>query len=306
MVSVPPVLRCSLEPCGKVGVRQHALLRRLTHDITDVLFNNKLKPEAKPSATDPLGGGNELLWQLTGGTETMSVFKIVYPAGGGPVQVTTLGRNLKVLPNNHGPQTDRLVYGLGPFAGYQSGNPDSREKGLYNQAFVDTFIHTLTGGARAIAGQFDDPYQLDEKGIFDLVNLNRDDLGGLPGARRPPGEDVFTGFNVFSIALEVPITDMFPAGIPHNGVLNVNSTDSLLRVHSSIFRQETQTVDPTNNITGVKASGNFVQVGRNGLPLFNAGLVGTQRHTQYLRSSPLKDVSNFGADILFPDRRAHV
>src|SRR6266849_9218384 len=37
---------------------------------------NKLKPEAAPSPTDPLGGGNELLWQLTGGTETMNVTRI--------------------------------------------------------------------------------------------------------------------------------------------------------------------------------------------------------------------------------------
>ena len=165
---------------------------------------------------------------------------------------------------------------------------------------MDTFIHTLQGGGRIIAGQFDDPYQLDEKGIFDLVNLNRNDLGGIAGARRPPGEDVFTGFNVFSIALEVPITDIFPNGIPHNGQLRPNSTDSLLRVHSSISRPATQTVDPDNIITGLRGSGPFVQVGRNGLPLFNAGLVGTQRHTKYLRSSPMKDVSNFGADILFP------
>jgi Domain of unknown function (DUF4331) len=111
---------------------------------------------------------------------------------------------------------------------------------------------------------------------------------------------VFTGFNVFSIALEVPITDVFPLGIPHNGVLDTTSTDSLLRVHSSIWRHETQTVDPTNIITGLKGSGRFVQVGRNGLPLFDAGFVGTQRQTLYLRSSPLKDVTNFGADILFP------
>jgi hypothetical protein len=43
-----------------------------------------------------------------------------------------------------------------------------------------------------------------------------------------------------------------------------------------------------------------VQVGRNALPLFNAGLVGTQRQTLYLRTSPCNDVSNFGADVLFP------
>ena len=96
------------------------------------------------------------------------------------------------------------------------------------------------------------------------------------------------------------MADIFPHGIPHNGVLLANSTDSLLRVHSSILRQSTQTVDPSNVITGVRGSGNFVQVGRNALPLFNAGLVGTQRQTQYLRTSVMHDVTNFGADILFP------
>ena len=261
-----------------------------------VEFKNTLPPEAAPSPTDPLGGGNELLWQLTGGTETMKVTRIEGDAQGG----TVLGDGLAVLPNNHGPQTDRLVYGLGPFQGYDSGDPTSREVGLYDQPFVDTFIQPLANGGRVIAGQFDDPSQLDEKGIFDLVNLNRDDLGGIPGARRPPAKDIFTGFNVFSIALEVPMADIFPHGIPHNGVLLANSTDSLLRVHSSILRQSTQTVDPSNVITGVRGSGNFVQVGRNALPLFNAGLVGTQRQTQYLRTSVMHDVTNFGADILFP------
>lgn len=268
--------------------------------VYSVEFKKTLAREARPRASDPLGGGNELLWQLTGGTETMTVTRVKKPAGAGPAQVDVLGTDIPVLPNNHGPQTDRLVYHLGPFAGYNSGNATSREVGLYNQAFVDTYIESLSNGGRIIAGQFDDPYQLDEKGIFDLVNLNRNDLGGIPGARRPPGEDVFTGFNVFSIALEVPITDIFPSGIPHNGQLLPNSTNSLLRVHSAIYRRETQTVDPTNIITGLRDSGDFVQVGRNALPLFNAGLVGTQRQTLYLRSSPMRDVTNFGADILFP------
>lgn len=268
--------------------------------IYRVEFKNTLKPEAAPSSSDPLGGGNELLWQLTGGTETMKVTRINRSASGSIQKAMILGKSLPVLPNNHGPQTDRLIYGLAPFAGYDSGDPTSREVGLYDQSFVDTFIHSLSNGGRIIAGQFDDPYQLDEKGIFDLVNLNTNDLGGIPGARRPPGEDVFTGFNVFSIALEVPMSDIFPHGIPHNGVLDPNSTDSLLRVHSKITRQKTQIVDPWNNITGLRGYGEYVQVGRNGLPLFNAGLVGTQRQGFYLHSSPMKDVTNFGANILFP------
>ena len=260
-------------------------------------FTNTLNPDAAPGPNDPLGGGNELLWQLTGGTETMKVTRLFAPVDN---TLVVLGDNLRVLPNNHGPQTDRLVYGLGPFQGYDSGDPTSRERGLYNQDFVDTFIHDLGNGGRIIAGQFDDPYQLDEKGIFDLVNLNRDDLGGIHGARRTPAEDVFTGFNIFSIALEIPITDVFPNGIPHNNMLDMASTDSLLRVHSSISRQKTQTVTNNNIITGLEGSGDWVQVGRNALPLFNAGLVGTQRQTLYLHSSPLEDVTNFGADILFP------
>lgn len=276
-------------------------------------FTNTLKPESAPAPNDPLGGGNELLWQLTGGTETMTVSRITNAKEransekerkndekDNEHQAVVLGQDLPVLPNNHGPQTDRLVYGLGSFAGYNSANPASREQGLYDQKFIDTFIQPLANGGRVIAGQFDDPYQLDEKGIFDLVNLASSDLGGILGARRPPAEDVFTGFNLFSIALEVPMKDIFPNGIPHNGELKADATDSLLRVWSRITRQETQRVDPDNAITGLRGTGKFVQVGRNALPLFNAGLIGTQRQGLYLHSSPLKDVSNFGADILFP------
>jgi Domain of unknown function (DUF4331) len=269
-----------------------------------VEFKNTLEREAAPSPADGVGGGNELLWQLTGGTETMKVTRLARVSDGEDGEdeehAVVIGKNLAVLPNNHGPQTDRLVYGLGPFKGYDSGDPTSREVGLYDQPFVDSFIHTLDNGGRIIAGQFDDPYQLDEKGIFDLVNLNSDDLGGIPGARRPPAKDVFTGFNLFSIALEVPMSDIFPHGIPHDGRLDAGSTDSLLRVWARITRRETQTVTTSNIITGLKGSGRWVQVGRNALPLFNAGLVGTQRQTLYLRTSPQHDVSNFGADVLFP------
>ena len=120
-----------------------------------VEFTNRLKPESAPSAADPLGGGNELLWQLTGGTETMKVTRITdddsrHYRGDSDDDVDVLGKNLAVLPNNHGPQTDRLVYGLGPFKGYDSGDATSREVGLYDQPFVDTFIHTLSNGGRII------------------------------------------------------------------------------------------------------------------------------------------------------------
>jgi Domain of unknown function (DUF4331) len=98
-------------------------------------FTNTLTPEAPPSPGDPLGGGNELLWQLTGGTETMTVTRLMSPGNPNPL---VLGNDMTVLPNNHGPQTDRLIYSLGPFKGYQTGDPTSREDGLYDQTFVDS------------------------------------------------------------------------------------------------------------------------------------------------------------------------
>ncbi len=267
-----------------------------------VEFKNTLPAGSPPSPSDKVGGPNELLWQITGGTETMTVTRLKYNPNGQLDSSDVIGRDLPVLPNNHGPQTDRLVYGLGQFKGYDSKDATSREVGLYDQNFIDKFIHGLSNGGRIIAGQFDDPYQLDEKGIFDLVNLNTNDLGGIPGARRAPGKDVFTGFNIFSIALEVPTSEMFPNGIPHNAVAVPNSqaTDSLLRVWARIMRQKVQMVDTSNVITGLKGSGEWVQVGRNALPLFDAGLVGAQSQTLYLHSSPMKDVTNFGAYILYP------
>src|SRR5229473_4186535 len=51
-----------------------------------VELTSTLKPETAPSPTDPLGGGNEILWQLTGGTETMKVTRITGSGSGGDDQ----------------------------------------------------------------------------------------------------------------------------------------------------------------------------------------------------------------------------
>lgn len=268
-----------------------------------VEFKKEVASDVEPSPTDPLGGGNEILWQVTGSTEVATVSEL----RSSPISAYTpgnfafeLGTNLEVAPNNHGPQTDRLINMLGPYQGYDSGNPESRVVGLYDDQFIaNNFIHPLSNGGRFFAGQRDDPFYLDEKGIFDVLNICRDGLRGLAGARPGPCEDIFAGFNLFTIALEIPTRELFPDGIPHNGVLMPDSTDSLLRVWFSVSRQRVQMVDD-NAETGVRGTGNYVQVSRQALPLFNAGLVGTKDQTKYLRTTPLTDVTNFGANILFP------
>src|SRR5437868_15120466 len=59
-----------------------------------VEFKNTLKREAPPSPTDPIGGGNELLWQLTGGTETMTVTRFTFSDKGDRESAVVLGRDI--------------------------------------------------------------------------------------------------------------------------------------------------------------------------------------------------------------------
>ncbi|MGH9858340.1 MAG: DUF4331 family protein, partial [Acidobacteriota bacterium] len=161
--------------------------------------------------------------------------------------------------------------------------------GLYNKAFVQSFICDMGSEGRAFVGVMDDAYQLDEKGIFDILNL-----AGLPGGRKTPGEDVFAGFNLNVMALEVPTETVLGGTIPHNGTCG---DDSLVSVWASASRRRNRTLTRS----GVdKETGPWVQVGRQGLPLVNAGLIGVQDQTKYLRTTPLTDVANFASYFLNP------
>src|SRR4029079_9053080 len=110
--------------------------------VYEVELHKTTPPDVVPGPTDPLGGGNELLYQITGSVETFDVTKIANGVR------TVIGTGLPVAPNDHGPQTDRLVYGLGAFQGYDSGNPESREVDLYDDAFAAKFISSMSNGGR--------------------------------------------------------------------------------------------------------------------------------------------------------------
>jgi hypothetical protein len=240
----------------------------------------------------PVGGGKELLIQLSGVQQTYTVTKV---KGG---VSTIIGKDIPVAPPNIGPQTDRLVYGLGTFQKYDSGDPTSREVGLYDDAFAATFIRPLgVSGSegRAWSGTRDDGFYLDEKGIFDIINLSHDALP-VPGARTTPGEDVFAGFNLNVIALEVPTSKLTANGqpVPHNGT---PGDDTLLGVYVTASRPQMRVYRMGADYA---TSGPWIQVGREGLPLVNACLIGTQDQGKYLRTKPLTDVANFAPYFLKP------
>lgn len=279
----------------------------------------------KPTPVDnsnlnlPPGGGKELLIQLGGVQQTYDVIKIdhgalykfrqlqsafpaefVDDASHQFCEYTLIGKDLPVAPPNIGPQTDRIAYGLGPFQPYAAGgSAESREDGLYDDAFAATFIKPLGPLAkegsegRAWVGTRDDGFYLDEKGIFDVINLAG--LQGI-GGRSTPGEDVFAGFNLNVIALEIPTSKLTGTGKApaHNGT---PGNDTLLGVWASASRRQVTVRsaggDPVH-------SGPWVQVGREGLPLVNAGLIGVQDQSKYLRTTPLTDVANFATYFLNP------
>jgi hypothetical protein len=247
----------------------------------------------KPTRVDnadlslPPGGGKELLVQLSGMNITYTVTKVTY--SGGKRTSRVIDSNCRMAPPNVGPATDRIAYGLGPFNGYDAGDSSQFEKGLYNAAFVKSFICDMGSEGRAFVGVMDDAYQLDEKGIFDILNL-----AGLPGGRKSPGEDVFAGFNLNVMALEVPTQIVLGGPIPHN---NKCGDDSLVAVWASASRRKNRVLTSSGND---QETGPWVQVGREGLPLVNAGLIGTQDQTKYLRTKPMTDVANFAGYFLNP------
>ena len=279
--------------CDDVLYEFH-ISRGLT-DLQDEL-TYQIQFSSTPPHSDPKGQpcdditncGNELLYQLGGVRQTYTVTKV---ENGSAV---VIGRDLPVTPANIGPTTDRLVYQLGEFKPYDVAQPTDFEVGLYDDAFAARFVRPLGDNGsegRAWTGTRDDGFYLDEKGIFDILNL-----AGLPNGRRTPGEDVFTGFNLNVIALEIPTSKVTGTGQPpaHSGT---PGDDTLIAVWASASRRRDRRLEPDGTVTHC---GPWVQVGRQGLPLVNAGLIGVQDQGLYLRTTPMTDVENFAPYFLNP------
>jgi Domain of unknown function (DUF4331) len=153
---------------------------------------------------------------------------------GGGLKSQTLASGLIAVPSNAGPRT--------------MPNYD---------ALAAQGIYSLDGGARVFAGQRDDPFAIDLGAIFDTLNL------------RAPGTDMLSGFNVHTIALEVPAgwltADGLGANRPHP------TTHPKLGAYAETERQ-VQTVRGVGSVTG---QGDFVQVQRLANPLVNEAIIGT-------------------------------
>jgi Domain of unknown function (DUF4331) len=134
-------------------------------------------------------------------------------------------------------------------------------------------VYTLPGGIRVFAGQRDDPFYIDLGATFDTLNL-RPFFGGNP-------TDMLGGFNVHTIALEVP-TSMISDG---STVLGAYASTSRARL--------------TVRAGQDRDLGGQVQVQRLANPLINEVIIGTQDKDRWNATEP-DDESRFVGYYLKP------
>ena len=168
---------------------------------------------------------------------------------------TLLGSGI-VPPNNQGIAT--------PY--YNRGNDGENlaRDGVAAVADLDRYtagaVAELALGYRSFAGQRDDGFYGDIQAIFDLLQL------------RSPGVDAQAGYNVHTIVLDIPIADL-------------GGEDQIVGVYATTSRRAV----PVGASNGNAAPPRFVQVARQGNPLFNEALVAIVDKDAYNRNRPVAD-----------------
>jgi hypothetical protein len=139
----------------------------------------------------------------------------------------------------------------------------------------DQAVVTLPGGWKTFAGQADDPFFLDLR-VFDLL---------YGGNLSEVGQDTLAGYNVNTIALQVPYSDVALGGdAKRNPVIGVWTTTDRARVRMTGDASPLKGDDDRGN-------GGRVQVSRLGNPLVNEVVVPAALKDAFNALSPDKDAS---------------
>jgi hypothetical protein len=204
-----------------------------------------------------------------------TVTRIVGPRRSGTS--TQLGSNFQVAPANIGPKS----------------TPD------YASLAGAAVFNLPNNGGKVFAGPRDDPFFVDISAIGDLLTLRPiQQLHKVPPIQNSaPGVDGLKGYNVHSIALQVPIAQLTAGGtIPGsataaNAVIGVWATSSRGRV----------TVLSTGSIRR-QTIGGFSQVSRLGMPLVNEVVMSHAFKDIFNASEPSGDKALFDTNVDFKNR----
>ncbi len=145
----------------------------------------------------------------------------------------------------------------------------------YEQNLGLPAVYSLPNGGRVFAGQRDEYFYIDVGGIFDSLNLRS--LGASGGI------DSTKGFNVSTIAIEVPIQELTRSGMVPS---SPTSPDAVIGVWATASRRSTRILNPDGTIS---TSGPWVQVSRLGNPLVNEVVIPLNLKDAFNASSPAND-----------------
>ncbi len=193
-------------------------------------------------------------------TQTYTVTKVVGTTS------TVLGTGT-VPPNNQGVATPKYNQG-------GDGNNPARD-GAADAAQLDEYttgaIASLNGGYRAFAGQREDGFYGDINAIFDLLALR----SGAGNSFDSQG-----GYNMHAIVLEIPLAD-------------IGGDQQVVGVHATTSRRATSVLTDGAGSAGTTSTGAWVQVGRQGNPLFAEAFIAIKDKDLYNRTKPTSDAALF-------------
>jgi hypothetical protein len=155
-------------------------------------------------------------------------------------------------------------------------------------------VYKMQNGMRVFAGTVDDPFYIDLGATFDSFNFRP---GAFPSGTPPlltaaqdaddksnSAPDMLSGFNVNTIALEVPISMITQPGKPTIGTWGAT------------YRPQ---MTVRTNVSSNQNSGDWIQVQRMGNPLINEVIIGTADKDRWSRTAPSAD-NQFAAYDLDP------
>jgi hypothetical protein len=128
-------------------------------------------------------------------------------------------------------------------------------------------VQTVSGGIKVFAGQRGDPFWVDLGSIFDLGDLRPFQNLHLIPTPASKGVNELQGFNVHTIAIQVPITQLTRTGAAPSGVGDPNA---VIGVWATANRQQSRV---RHMGAGPQDVGPWVQVSRLGNPLVNEVLI---------------------------------
>jgi len=206
-------------------------------------------------------------------TQTYTVTKVVGATS------TVLGTGT-VPPNNQGLATPH--YNVG-----DNGNNPAKP-GVTDPSQLDSYtsgaIANLSNGYRAFAGQREDGFYGDINAIFDLLNLRAGSANSF---------DSQSGYNIHTISLEIPVAEL-------------GGDQQVVGVYATTSRQAMTVLSSGPGSPAPALSGGWVQVARQGNPLFNEVLVALKDKDLYGRTKPSADASLFAQYASTPELAALV